>query len=272
VLVYAWHPLPLVAFPLSGHNDALMVGCLTLGLALAAAGRRRAPALCVACAALSKVTPLLLLPLLPRRLGWGPTLLAVAAVAGAYLPLLALGGGAPGSLITYLGAWKDNDSLHGLLHALLGPAGAKRATLLVLLGGVALLALHPRLRRRPLWWQAYAALALAILVASTVHAWYLTWLLPLLALALVATPGPPWLGPPASTGWLLFSGLVALPYLTYDGHWWSLWLSYAQYLPLYALLGVAAAQTLWALGRPGPLPGRDRGVPVPFSRAGRSSG
>jgi hypothetical protein len=72
----------------------------------------------------------------------------------------------------------------------------------------------------------------------------LTWLLPPLALALVATREAPWLGPPPSAGWLLFSGLVTLPYLTYDGHWWSLWLSFTQYLPLYALLAVGAAGAL----------------------------
>ncbi len=43
VLVYAWHPLPLVAFALSGHNDALMVCALTLGLALASGGAGAAP-------------------------------------------------------------------------------------------------------------------------------------------------------------------------------------------------------------------------------------
>jgi hypothetical protein len=51
----------------------------------------------------------------------------------------------------------------------------------------------------------------------------------------------PWLGPWSALGWLLFSGLVALPYLTYDTHWWSLWLTAIQYGPLYALLAVPLA-------------------------------
>jgi hypothetical protein len=141
-----------------------------------------------------------------------------------------------------------------VLHAVLGPAGAKPAALLLVLGGVALVALHPALCRRPLRWQAYAVLALAILAASTVHSWYWTWLLPPLALALVATREAPWLGPPASAGWLLFSGLVALPYLTYDGHWCSLWLSFAPYLPLYALRAVGAAGALRRARHLRPLP------------------
>ena len=42
--------------------------------------------------------------------------------------------------------------------------------------------------------------------------------------------------------WLLFSGLVVLPYLTYDTHTWRLWISFAEYLPLYALLGLAGVR------------------------------
>lgn len=240
VLVYAWHPLVVLAFSHSGHNDALMVAPLVLALALAAAGRRWTPAVLLALAALAKVLPLLVLPLLPRRLGPGPTLLLGATVAAAWLPFLLLGGGAIGSIVTYLSAWADNDSLHALLRLGLGEAGAKAVSLVVLVGGVALLALHPRLRGRPLWWQVYVVFGLAIALASTVHPWYLTWLLPPLAVHLEATDGRPWLGPLPALGWLLFSGLVALTYLTYDTHQWQLWISVAEYGPLYGLLAAGA--------------------------------
>lgn len=252
VLVYAWHPLPIIAFSHSGHNDALMVALLTLGLALAARRRRWLPAFCLALAVLSKVTPLLVFPLLPRKIGTAPAVLAGTIVLAAWVPFLVLSAGAPGSLVAYLGEWKDNDSLHAVLHALIGPPGAKAVSLALLSAGVGALALHPSLSRRPLWWQAYVALGLSILVASSVHSWYLTWLLPPLALTLNVEsrwrhavpadgatgflPGSLWLGPPAAVGWLLFSGLVALPYLTYDTLWWHLGLSLAEYLPLYALL------------------------------------
>ena len=211
VLVYAWHPLVLVAFAHSGHNDALMIAPLTLALALAAGGRRWWPAALLALAALAKLLPLLLLPLLPRRLGWGPTLLVGVVLLVVWLPFLLLGGGAIGSIVTYLGAWADNDSIHALLRLGLGEAGAKAASLLLLAAGLALLALHPRLRDRPLWWQAYVGFGLALALASTVHGWYLTWMLPPLAVHLAATGRRPWLRPLPALGWLLFSGLVALP-------------------------------------------------------------
>jgi hypothetical protein len=248
-LVYAWHPLVLLEFSHSGHNDSLMLAPLVLGLALVARGRRWAPALCFAVAALAKVTPLLLFPLLPRRIGIGPTLLCGGLLVLLWIPFLILGHGATGSLLTYLGGWADNDSLHALLRELVGGGGAQAVSSLLLVAGVGVVALHPALSGRPLWWQAYVVLALAIVLASTVHAWYATWLIPFLAVQLRhpgARRGGP-LGqvgplPPAGTAWLLFSGLVVLPYLTYDTHEWRLWISFAEYVPLYAVL---ALPPLW---------------------------
>ena len=250
VLLYAWHPLPAIEFSLSGHNDSLMVALLVSALVLAsgraadAAGeatatrrRRWAATLLVGLAALAKVTPLLLVPLLPRRLGWVPVLAALGLVAALWAPPLLLGGEA-GSILTYLGSWQDNDSLHALLRELAGARTAKAITLLCLGVGVLAIARQPALRDRPLWWQAYAVLGLSIVLASTVHAWYLTWLLPLLALHLSAQRRPPFLLPWDGLAWLSLSGLVVLPYLTYDTHRWQLWISFAQYVPFYALLAV----------------------------------
>jgi hypothetical protein len=236
VLVYAWHPSTAIEFAHSGHNDSLMLLPLVLALALAARGRCWPAAVLVGLAALAKVTPLLLLPLLPRKLGWAPAVLAGGVFLAGWAPFLVLGNGEIGSIATYLGSWKDNDSLHALLHALLGPGLAKAVSLGLLVMGIAVVAVHPALRDRPLWWQTYVVLALAIALASTVHTWYLTWLIPLLALALVASTRPPFLAPLAPAGWLMFTGLAALPYLTYDTYRWRAWIGYAEYVPLYACL------------------------------------
>jgi hypothetical protein len=249
VLVYAWHPLVALAFAHSGHNDALMLAPLVLALALAEAGRRWSPALLLGLATLGKVVPLLLVPLLARRFGLAPLGLLATILLLAWLPFVAIGGGATGSLALYLATWADNDSLHAVLRLLLGTTGAKAASALLLLAGLALLALHPRLRHRPLWWQAYVALGLALVTASTVHAWYLTWLLPLLAVRLEAGTRPLALGPAPALGWLLFSGLVALTYLTYDTHQWQLWISVAEYLPLYVCLALPAIRAWRATAR-----------------------
>jgi alpha-1,6-mannosyltransferase len=243
VLIYAWHPLTALEFSHSAHNDSLMVAPLVLALALAAGSRslggRWGAGLAIAVAALAKVTPLLLLPLLPRRLGVWPAAGAGLVVVAAWVSLIALGGGDPGSIIAYLGSWQDNDSIHALLRELLGARAAKLITLGCLAAAVTGMAFHPALRDRPLWWRAYVVLGLSIVLASTVHAWYLTWLLPLLAVQLVARSRMPFLAPWDGAAWLVLSGLVALPYLTYDTHEWRLWISVAEYGLLYALLAAA---------------------------------
>ena len=248
VLIYAWHPLPALEFAHSAHNDSLMIAPLVLALALVAgptglvtnastsSWRRWAAALLVGIAALAKVTPLLLLPLLPRRLGLLPVAAACMFIAAAWVPLLLLGGGNAGSIVVYLGSWQDNDSVHAVLRELAGARFAKIVTLAALAAGVLAMAAHRALRDRSLWWQAYAALGLSIVLASTVHAWYLTWLLPLLAVELSAQRTAPFIAPWSGLAWLVFSGLVVLPYLTYDTHEWQLWISFAQYVPFYALL------------------------------------
>ena len=83
-----------------------------------------------------------------------------------------------------------------------------------------------------------------VVLASTVHAWYLTWLLPLLAVHLAGSKRFPFVTPWMGLAWLVFSGLVALPYLTHDTHEWRLWISFAQYVPFFALAALAAAPRL----------------------------
>jgi alpha-1,6-mannosyltransferase len=248
--VYAWNPLVLLAFAHSGHNDSWMIALLLAACLLVGAGRLGWSAAALALATLAKVLPLLAVPLFATRWGRrpGPLLVYGAVLAGGYLPLLLLGGGAPGSLFAYTLTWTGNESLFFLLRwglAALGLPGltlAKLLSLLAVLLGVGLLAGYPPLRARPLWWRVYCALALALVWASTLNPWYVTALVPFLALALARGRWPFAFRPAASWGWLLFSGTVALAYLTYStGRWqgWS-WVPLAEYGPLYLLVGAAA--------------------------------
>ncbi|HEV2124703.1 MAG TPA: hypothetical protein VGW38_18305 [Chloroflexota bacterium] len=86
------------------------------------------------------------------------------------------------------------------------------------------------------WVRLADALTMAGCLPSEVHSWYLSWLLPPLAVRLFAVRWFPFLSPVPALAWLLFTGLVVLPYVTYDTHEWQLWLSHAQYVPLLALL------------------------------------
>jgi alpha-1,6-mannosyltransferase len=255
LVVYAWSPLVVLAFAHSGHNDAWMIALLLGAIGLAGAGRFTTSAAVLALATLAKALPLLAVPLFATV--WGrrpwPLVVYVAVLALGYAPLILLGEGAPGSLFAYTLTWTGNESLFFLLRwglTALGLPGlplAKLLSLLAIAGGLLLLVVVPSLRARPLWWRVYVAFALTLAWASTVNPWYVTAVVPFLALALRPGRWPLVFRPVASWGWLLFSGTVALAYLTYStGRWqgWS-WVPFAEYGPLYALVG-AAAVTLGA--------------------------
>jgi hypothetical protein len=279
VVVYAWNPLVVLAFAHSGHNDAWMIALLLLACVLAGAGRPTASAAALALATLAKALPLLALPLFATV--WGrrpwPLMTYGAVLTLGYAPLLLLGDGAPGSLFTYTLTWTGNESLFFVVRWSLTALGlpglplAKALSLAAILGGVAVLALHPALRARPLWWRIYAVLGLALAWASTVNPWYVTVVVPFLALALARGRWPLVFRPAASWGWLLFSGTVALAYLTYStGRWqgWE-WVPFAEYGPLYLLVGAAGvgvgARALYRLRC------RLAGWPVPAPRTAAHS-
>jgi hypothetical protein len=250
VVIYAWNPLVLVEFPLSGHNDVMMLALLLSALAVGGRKPVRGGVL-LGLAALAKFVPLVVVPIIWRA--WGPRAAAVAAgVFFAVTATVLTASGALGSLPHYLSGFADNDSIHALVREVVALAApslavpvAKVVTWLALICGVGLFVAAPRLRARPVWWQSYALFALTLVLAATVHAWYVTWLLPFLALNLRFHEGFVPLRPLPSVGWLLFSFLVALPYLTYADHVWRLWISFVEYVPLFAFLGTPYVMWVW---------------------------
>ena len=190
VLIYAWAPLPVVEFGGSGHVDALTV-LLTLLALLAgvwavqtgrAAGLRLAAA-CLAGAALVKLIPLLLLAGWARTLG-GRRLLAVplifVGVAGAFV--VAHGGYISPFVVTYLrDEYVNAPVYYGLAQALgvvgLGD-GVARALLLGSLGAVAGIILRqPDAGPYDFLDKSFRLVGAYLLLATSAHPWYATWLL-----------------------------------------------------------------------------------------------
>jgi hypothetical protein len=186
VIVYLWHPLPVIEFAGNGHADA--VGLLLVALALAVWNARPlAAGTALALAGLVKFLPWVALPALLPRLR-GKWLLLPLLVVAFYLPFQIGGVNALGSLGVFAMKWRSNDLLFsflvpahpaetGLAHAKMIAAGAAATVWL------ALIAL-----RRP-WPSVYAwTVGTLLLVSPVVHPWYVTWLLP----ALVFLPQPAW--------------------------------------------------------------------------------
>ncbi len=165
---FAWSPVAL-ASGATGHVDVLMAGAL-VGFAWAwESERSRLAAACLGLAVLSKTVAVLLVPwLLLRR----PRAVLTGAV-----PVLALGvlpylgdGGIAGSLPRFAADFRFNGSAHELLVAVAGDAAPLVAgvLLLVWVGWVAL-------RTEDVVAASVRCLVGLLLLAPTVHYWYLLW-------------------------------------------------------------------------------------------------
>jgi len=188
LLLYWWHPLPMLEFAWSGHVDGLGILCLLLAFVTATGPGIRCTLWAggfLAAATLVKFPAALAAPFLPVRRR-APAVLAFLGLAGLlYLPYMASGVNVLGSLNTYVARWRSNDVLFGLL---LRPGTAvdqpmrlmeAKLYLAALVSGVVVLVLllRPHPARAIL-----CVMGVAILFSPTVHPWYLTWLLPWIVL------------------------------------------------------------------------------------------
>ncbi len=227
-ILYAWHPLVLKEFAQTGHHDALAIALLTVLVWAAIRHHRSIAALCLAGATLIKLFPVMLAPLLVRRLGVRRLALAAVIVVVAYAPFLGAGHAVVEGLATYARYWEFNDSLYPLIRGACGliaenaDPGARSLVALILLGGIAWLLVHPVPRCWPLHRRMFALLAAFFLVAPTADPWYFCWLLPFLC----------WERRPS---WFLLSATVGASYLFYWQGRDLWWLRPAEYIPFFAL-------------------------------------
>lgn len=184
VLAYAWHPLAALEGAGSGHLDFLGVALLVAGVLALEQGRRVVAGIVLGLAVGVKFVPVVLAPLVVRRLGWRGLL------AGGTL-LLCLygwfagetGGLALGSLGEYARRWRFNGPL---FLGIEGLAGMRMALAMPLVGGMAV-AWYADRRPGPPGPAAWAwPIAVALLLAPAVYPWYLVWLLPFLTVRATA--------------------------------------------------------------------------------------
>lgn len=273
-----WYLLnPLVIVELTGnlHFEALVTSFLLLMLWLLARGRAATAGAALALAVATKLLPLLVLPLLLRRLSWRPAgwfgaglLVTLALLFGPFLSLELLQN-IGRSLNLYFRNFEFNASFYYLLRAAgqwytgynqiarIGPALA----LVVALGGLLLASTE----KRPAWTTLPRALLLLLtlyfLLATTVHPWYLT---PLVALSVFTR----------ARYALVWSGMAVVSYAAYRTA------AYTENLGLVALeysvvlLTVALDTSQGRLGpQPtGPLTTAESGTATESGAAGTAAG
>jgi hypothetical protein len=262
IILYAWCPLPVIEFGQSGHNDALMLLLMLLAVGLALRRRPALSAITLGLACLAKFTPLFGLPLflitwegrpdaalvgakartnwnwrvISKFRSWRYPALAFGVLAAGYVPFLILGGGAIGSIFEYTAGWRDNEGFfYQLAYQFGGIYTAKIGSLLILAATIGLLSFDPWLASKlSLPRRLMLAFGVTLLVASTVHSWYVSWLL--VWLPLVWGKGFKWW----DKAWLLFAVLVQLYYLNYNAKAdfpLRYWINPLEYWPLHLLAG-----------------------------------
>ena len=191
VLVWAWCPLTWVEFWGEGHMDSLLVALVIAALLAARRERWALAGVLLTAGGLIKWWPFLLLPILAthavRR--WSGVRWRVL-FAGLPLAVLAAWPYAVRSsglinhnaafMAGFLGGWRNNDSLFGVIWYLSGQNGdvAKRVSL----GVLSLLVCLACAWRAPLERVVLGFVAGMLLISANVHPWYMAWMAPLLAI------------------------------------------------------------------------------------------
>lgn len=257
-------PLGVIEFAGSGHGDSLFLLALVGAVALAGSGRRSLAAIAFGLSVALRAVPAILLPAFLRPLG---SRLAIALLVAA-LPVIPFATGEPRDASPFRGAreyakrWRHNDSA---FRALLSVSEARLATIESsgplwmkervrdhrddfnpLTGAKSLAAaalavglVSVVLLRRSLATTVLLSLFLLLLLSTTVHPWYVTWLVPFAALS--SRPAPA----------LVFASTAFLAYHVFVGEengkpWSENGIVVAiEYAPVYAALAWEAARAVF---------------------------
>ena len=223
VMLWAWNPLVLEEIAGSGHFEPLMILPLLVAVDWATRGRGGLAAAALSVAALVKLSPLAVAPVLARRLRSRHALIGLAVLGLGVAPYWRTMDGWLETMVIYNREWHFNSGVWALAKATLAAVGIESAgSIAGALGRLATLAVMFAVWRRddgsPLAAHrgAFLILAAMILLSPAVMPWYMLWALPFAVVA----------GYPA---WAVCSVLSLVSYLFYVDQvelaWWR-WLEY----------------------------------------------
>jgi len=174
--IYALSPITLTSYAQAGHIDVLMLLPLVLFAGFVQRRRNAAAAICLALTVLAKTVPVVLLIVLWRRSARA-ALLCGALIAAGYLPYASAGAG----LVRTLFDFPQQDRFNSLFHVVTGgvPSELRMGLAVMILAGlIAWTLVGPGRAER----SAITLLSAVLLLLPIVHFWYVTWVLPLVAL------------------------------------------------------------------------------------------
>ena len=196
VIIYAWCPLPIIEFAIEGHVDVLTVMFIVLSILSATSTSRNGRILTgffIGMATLTRLYPILLLPVVLRRRDWMLLLTCFSTILLGYLPFVVLGHGQVfGFFLTYASEQGSNAGIMQLLMRWIGsrlglslPATVRLEYIVDLVivsaGSIVILILRRR-ERISLELATLLVICTAFVIASHIFPWYVTTLLPWIAL------------------------------------------------------------------------------------------
>ncbi len=255
VAIYAWSPIIIVSFAAKGHCDTPQIFFMMLALYLYSKQKRVTSVLSIGLAVLSKFISVVVVPFFILKNS--PKCLAAFffIVAFLYMPYAGAGMGLFSTLFHFGSEYHYNDSIHFLILCVSygSPVISKLITTVTFAGGLLILYwtfLKPDFaffrqsapdknneveHEKVLKFTLYA-IGLFIMLAPTVHPWYLTWIVPFLCFH-------------KSKAWMVLTGTIVFYYfmnhklfssiIEYNNEWvWKEvhWLKLPEYLPFYILL------------------------------------
>jgi hypothetical protein len=176
-LVYAWNPLVVLEVAHGGHVDAL--GAMWIAASAYWLARRRTmpAAIAFALAVASKLVPIVLAPLLWRRIRLRDAAAGLGVLAAVYLPFLTASDLPVGAVPNVIAHIRFNGPIFQAVSGLLAPSAAAAAALILGLGSAA----WARLRLTPDEPASWAwPMALSLAAAPVVYPWYLLYITPFL--------------------------------------------------------------------------------------------
>lgn len=190
VILYAWNPLMIKVFAGSGHADAILVAALCATAYFVARAAKSFTAIAFGLAILAKLSPLILLPFVVRRVGWLRTSLLAAVVFVGYAPFLSAGGNLFAGFLKFAREWQFNAGAFALIRfaaeffSAAEPADLARKICAVLFLGILIwFVRRDDLSEKTFVKSAAIILGALIILSPTVMPWYLSWVLPFAVLA-----------------------------------------------------------------------------------------
>jgi hypothetical protein len=227
VVVYAWNPLVIFETGHSGHVEPVGIFFLLLALWLVARDRKFLGFAAMGASFLTKYVSAVFVPFYLARKRYAPWVGVMAAVVVVgYLPFASAGAGLVSSLKIYGAEWRFNGLVYELSSPLVGDPLWTRRLLTAVVG---IVIVYHSFRQHDVLRFGFIAFGTGLLLAPTLHPWYVAWIVPFLCFY-------------RNRAWIVFTGLVFVSYWVWEvhavtGRWELPWYVYAvEYVPFYALL------------------------------------